>query len=238
MSDSKSRSGKPSPIGYGMVALIAAILGFGTIFWVFSPKNPDSDAEIADSSDYSAETPSGQKAGGGPLAGLNKGDMAAFVIKKTPQSLPEMPMEAGDGKEVAMADFKGKVVLLNIWATWCHPCREEMPALDKLQKDLGGDDFEVVAMNIDRGSPDKAKDFLKEVKAENLAFYRDPSGRLFTKLKAVGMPTTLLVNRDGEELGRLVGPAEWDSPEAVRLIQAAIDANGDKAAEDGAVETQ
>lgn len=137
-----------------------------------------------------------------------------------------------------MADFKGKVVLLNIWATWCHPCREEMPALDKLQKDLGGDDFEVVAMNIDRGSPDKAKDFLKEVKAENLAFYRDPSGRLFTKLKAVGMPTTLLVNRDGEELGRLVGPAEWDSPEAVRLIQAAIDANGDKAAEDGAVETQ
>ncbi|MFD0986019.1 TlpA disulfide reductase family protein [Methyloligella solikamskensis] len=194
--------------------------------------------KTADSAESAADTPAASSKGSGPLAGLNKGDMAAFVIKKEPEPLPPMPMEGADGKEVAMADFKGKVVLLNIWATWCHPCREEMPALDKLQKELGGEDFEVVAMNIDRGSPDKAKDFLKEVKAENLAFYRDPSSKLFTKLKAVGMPTTLLVNRDGEEMGRLVGPAEWDSPEAVRLIKAAIAANGDAADPGDAPETQ
>jgi len=238
VSDRSSQSRKPSPLGYGIVALIAAIVGFGIIFWIFGPKNPETDVKTADSGESAAEAPAGRSAGDSPLAGLNTGDMAAFVIKKAPEPLPEMPMETADGGTVSMADFKGKVVLLNIWATWCHPCREEMPALDKLQAELGGEDFEVVAMNIDRGSPDKAKEFLEEVKADDLAFYRDPSSKLFTKLKAVGMPTTLLVNREGKEMGRLVGPAEWDSPEAVRLIRAAIDAGENAPAKDAAVETQ
>jgi thiol-disulfide isomerase/thioredoxin len=123
---------------------------------------------------------------------------------------------------VSLADFRGKVVLLNIWATWCVPCREEMPALDKLETKLGGKEFAVVAVNIDKGGPEKAASFLKETGATNLALYTDPSGKLFSVLKAVGMPTTLLIDREGREIARLVGPADWASPEAVAVIEAAV----------------
>ncbi len=116
-------------------------------------------------------------------------------------------------------------MLLNLWATWCVPCREEMPALDKLQAALGGANFEVVAINIDRGGPDKARDFLKEIGVNKLALYTDPSGKLFSTIRAVGMPTTLLIDREGREIGRLVGPADWASPEAKTLIEAAIAAH-------------
>ncbi|ODS01407.1 hypothetical protein AUC69_06970 [Methyloceanibacter superfactus] len=117
------------------------------------------------------------------------------------------------------------MVLLNIWATWCVPCREEMPQLNALQADLGGADFEVVAINIDKGGAEKARTFLEETKATDLALYTDPSGKLFSKLKAVGMPTTLLLDPQGKEIGRLVGPADWASPEAKRLVEAAIAAS-------------
>ena len=133
-------------------------------------------------------------------------------------------IEGPDGAQES-ADLKGKVVLLNIWATWCVPCREEMPQLDALQAELGGPKFEVVAINVDRNGAEKARDFLEETGADDLALYTDPSGKLFATLKAVGMPTTLLINPDGEELGRLVGPADWASPEAKRLIEAAISAS-------------
>jgi thiol-disulfide isomerase/thioredoxin len=99
-----------------------------------------------------------------------------------------------------------------------------MPQLNALQADLGGEDFEVVAINIDRGGADKARKFLEEIEASDLARYTDPSGKLFVTLKAVGMPTTLLIDRDGKEIGRLVGPADWASAEAKTLIEAAISA--------------
>jgi thiol-disulfide isomerase/thioredoxin len=161
-------------------------------------------------------------AAAGPLAGLNTGAMAAFVARPEPQALPDITLADGKGGTKPLADWRGKVVLLNIWATWCHPCREEMPTLDKLQAQLGGDTFEVVAANIDKAGGDKAKSFLQETGATHLALYTDPSSKLFIALKAVGMPTTLLIDREGREIGRLVGPAKWDSPEAVALIQAAI----------------
>lgn len=94
--------------------------------------------------------------------------------------------------------------------------------LDELQRELGGDNFTVLAVNIDKGGPDKARDFLKETGVTDLALYTDPPGKLFATLKAVGMPTTLLIDREGREIGRLVGPADWASPEAKRLIEAAI----------------
>ena len=125
-------------------------------------------------------------------------------------------------KSISSADLKGEVSLVNIWATWCVPCREEMPQLNELQAELGGDDFEVVAINIDKGGVDKAKDFLKETGATDLAFYADPTAKLFAALKAVGMPTTLLLNKNGQEIGRLVGPADWASPEAKAIVEAAI----------------
>jgi thiol-disulfide isomerase/thioredoxin len=113
-------------------------------------------------------------------------------------------------------------VLLNLWATWCAPCRKEMPALDRLQKALGSDGFEVVALNLDRGGVETAKKFLDQIKIEALKLYADPSTRASTELNAVGMPTTILIDRDGRELGRIVGPAEWDGADAQRLIAASL----------------
>ena len=122
--------------------------------------------------------------------------MAALLLRPKPLDLPDFAFADGDGEPKSLADFAGKVVLLNIWATWCVPCREEMPALDKLETKLGGKDFEVVAVNIDKGGPDKAAAFLKETGATHLALYTDPTGKLFATIKAVGMPTTLIIDRE------------------------------------------
>ena len=148
--------------------------------------------------------------------------MAAFLARPRPLTLPEISFVEAGGATKSLTDWKGKVVLLNVWATWCVPCREEMPTLDKLEAALGGKDFEVVAVNIDRGGGDKPKSFLAETGATHLSLYTDPTGKLFSVLKAVGMPTTLLIDREGREIGRLVGPAHWDSQEALALIKAAI----------------
>jgi thiol-disulfide isomerase/thioredoxin len=152
--------------------------------------------------------------------------MAPLLVRPQPLDLPEFTFADADGKPKSLADFRGKIVLLNIWATWCVPCREEMPALDALETKLGGKDFAVLAVNIDKGGADKAAAFLKETGATHLALYTDPSGKLFSTLKAVGMPTTLIIDRNGKEIARLVGPADWASPEAIAVIEAAIAANG------------
>jgi len=153
---------------------------------------------------------------------LNKGAMAAFLAMPKPLDLPDVRFVDAGGAAKSLSDWRGKVVLLNVWATWCVPCREEMPTLDNLEAALGGKDFQVVAVNVDRGGGDKPKSFLAETGATHLALYTDPSGKLFSVVKAVGMPTTLLVDREGHEIGRLIGPADWDSPEALALLKAAI----------------
>lgn len=218
MSERKQSKARPSPPSVYLVAgILAAVAGFGTVYVSFAPSdNGRAPKTVSDAAS------GGGSAAKSPLAGLNTGDMAAFVVRPEPLKLPDFTFVAADGGAKSLADFSGKVVLLNIWATWCVPCREEMPMLDELQRELGGEDFEVVAVNIDKGGPDKARDFLKETGAVNLALYTDPPGRLFVTLKAVGMPTTLLIDREGREIGRLVGPADWASDEAKRLIEAAI----------------
>jgi thiol-disulfide isomerase/thioredoxin len=157
---------------------------------------------------------------------LNRGEMTTFVFKKQPMPVANPPTFNGpDGKAMMLSDLKGKVVLLNLWATWCAPCRKEMPFLAKLQTELGSDQFEVVALSVDRGGPDKAKKFLAEVGASALKFYHDPTAQAGFSLMAIGMPTTLLFDREGREIGRLVGPAEWHSDDAKALIKAAIAAD-------------
>jgi thiol-disulfide isomerase/thioredoxin len=148
--------------------------------------------------------------------------MAPLVIRPKPIDLPEFTFLTADGATKSLRDFAGKVVLLNIWATWCVPCREEMPALDALQGKRGGKDFAVVAVNIDKGGAAKAANFLKEIGVTRLPLYTDPEGKLFFTLKTVGMPTTLIIDREGKEIARLVGPADWASPEALAVIEAAI----------------
>ncbi|MBI2754337.1 MAG: TlpA family protein disulfide reductase [Betaproteobacteria bacterium] len=144
----------------------------------------------------------------------------AFVFRahSSARPLPDIAFEDAQGRSRTLAEFGGKVVLLNLWATWCTPCREEMPALDGLQQKLGGPDFEVIALSIDAGGVAAVRRFYDEVGVRALAIYVDPAMRATGSLGAVGVPTTLLIDRQGREIGRRTGPAEWDGPEAVRLI--------------------
>jgi thiol-disulfide isomerase/thioredoxin len=160
------------------------------------------------------------------LRPLSTGEVAGVLVPESPQMVPDLSFLAPDGMPRTLSSMRGKVLLVNLWATWCAPCRKEMPALDQLQADLGGVDFEVVAISIDQRNLDKPKVFLQEIGVSRLAYYSDPTAKVFQELKAVdkafGMPTTLLIDKNGCELGYLAGPAEWNSPDAVRLVKAAI----------------
>lgn len=160
------------------------------------------------------------------LAPLVRGEVAAVTVASAPRRVPDLVFRDDTGTEKRLADWRGRVVLLNLWATWCVPCRKEMPALDALQSALGGPRFEVVAVNIDTRDPEKPKGWLKEVGIRHLAYYADPTAKVFQDLKAVGralgMPTTLLIDAQGCELAHLAGPAEWASEDAVRLVRSAL----------------
>jgi thiol-disulfide isomerase/thioredoxin len=132
--------------------------------------------------------------------------------------MPDLRFVDGAGKPRSLADFRGRVILLNLWATWCVPCRKEMPALDRLQAALGGQGFEVVALSIDQGGIAAVKRFYEELEVRNLRIYVDQNGDALGKLGSVGIPLTIFVDRDGRERWRVVGPREWDAPEAVRAI--------------------
>ncbi len=142
-----------------------------------------------------------------------------FALHKEPKPLPELLFHNGAGKQIGLADFRGKTVLLNIWATWCGPCRREMPTLDRLQAMLGGRKFEVVALSIDRAGLDPVRDFNREMGIKNLGLYINSTGRTTGTLGIVGIPTTLLIDGDGREIGRLVGPADWDTPDMVAFLK-------------------
>ncbi|MFC4350874.1 TlpA family protein disulfide reductase [Fodinicurvata halophila] len=148
-----------------------------------------------------------------------EGETAVMSLHDTPQTVPEIRFKNDDGRLLSLADFRGKVVLLNIWATWCGPCREEMPTLDRLQAELGGPDFQVVALSIDRAGLGVVSEFYDEIRIAHLHKYIDESGQASQQLNAVGLPTTLLLDREGREIARHVGPAEWDTPEMVAFIQ-------------------
>ncbi len=144
-----------------------------------------------------------------------------FVMHDAPKAVAAISFRDERGQVRTLADFNGKVVLLNLWATWCVPCREEMPALDRLQAALGGPDFEVVPLSMDRAL-DAVKKFYAETGVHNVGIFIDTSGQAVRALGAVGLPTTLLIDRAGRELGRIVGPAEWDAPQMVELFKPVI----------------
>src|SRR3954447_12842710 len=160
------------------------------------------------------------------MAPLVRGEVAAVSVANAPKSLPPLAFKDGSGAQKSLADWRGRTVLLNLWATWCVPCRKEMPALDALQGKLGSEAFQVVAINIDTRNLDKPKAWLDDVGIKQLGYYADPSAKVFQDLKvigkALGMPTTLLIDPNGCELGVLAGPAEWASGDAIKLIEAAM----------------
>jgi len=160
------------------------------------------------------------------VAPFAHGEVAAVNVAKSPLKIPDLTFQDAGGHTIALDRFHGRTVLLNLWATWCVPCRREMPALDALEGKLGGPNFQVVAVNIDTRDPDKPKKFLQQLGVKNLAYYADPSAKAFQQLKAIGrafgMPTTILVSPKGCEIGTIAGPAEWASEDALKLIKAAL----------------
>ena len=160
------------------------------------------------------------------IAPLVRGEVAALAVAGKPLRLPDLAFNDAAGRAHTLADWRGRFVLFNLWATWCVPCRKEMPALDALEAKLGGPDFEVVAVNIDTRDPDKPRAWLRDVGVGRLTYYADASAKVFQDLKLVGrafgMPTTLLVDRAGCELGTVAGPAEWASEDALKLIRVAL----------------
>jgi thiol-disulfide isomerase/thioredoxin len=211
----KTRMSKPlrrfAMLG-GAVALLAAL---GGVYGIVASRGNASSRECPDTQAAAARV---DKAA--------KGELAALRAEKNPKPLPQLSFADAAGTPKSLADWRGKVVLFNLWATWCVPCRKEMPALDELQTKLGGADFEVVAVNIDTRNLDKAKTWLNETGIKRLAYFADPSAKVFQELKSVGkafgMPTTLLVDRNGCEIASLAGPAEWASEDGLAVIRAAL----------------
>jgi thiol-disulfide isomerase/thioredoxin len=134
-----------------------------------------------------------------------------------PKPLPPLAFQTLDGKEATMDAFAGKVVVLNLWATWCAPCREEMPSLDRLQARFADQDVVVLALSVDRAGSERVREFLDEVGVQHLHVYRDPKAAATRVLKVPGLPATLLVDRQGREAGRVLGIAQWDGPAAVAV---------------------
>jgi len=194
----------------GVVVGLAGVYGIATL-----TRNAGGDATCRPAVDLAKK-----------LAPLARGEVAAVNVAKSPLRLPDLAFQDAAGKPLNLEHWRGRTILLNLWATWCVPCRKEMPALDALEQRLGGPAFEVVAVNIDTRDTDKPKTWLKEVGAQKLAFYADPSARIFQDLKSIGrafgMPTTLLIDGQGCEIATIAGPAEWASEDAIKLIKAAL----------------
>jgi len=201
------------------IGLVMAIL-YG--IWTFDGKDGTirtaSTASCAASSDVAAR-----------IAPLATGELAALAVNRNPEPATNIAFAGPAGEPLSLNDFRGKMILLNLWATWCVPCRVEMPALDRLQQALGGEEFEVVAVNIDTSRLERRKTFLDSVGVTHLGFYTDEKADSFQVLKrhgkVLGLPTTFLIDAAGCELGRMAGPAEWDSEQAKNLIRLALGKN-------------
>jgi thiol-disulfide isomerase/thioredoxin len=195
--------------------VIGAVIGFAGVYGLGGLKrNASGDSACAAAVSLSQR-----------IAPLAHGEVAALTMATTPLRLPDLTFQDAEGNQKKLSDWRGHTLLVNLWATWCVPCRKEMPALDRLQAKLGSKDFQVVAINIDTRDPEKPRNFLKDAKLTRLDYFSDSKAAAFQELKAIGralgMPTSVLVDGQGCEIGTIAGPAEWDSDDAVKLITAA-----------------
>jgi thiol-disulfide isomerase/thioredoxin len=203
------------PFAIGAV-LIGAAIGFAVVYGIGGlGRNASGDPACRPAVDLARR-----------LAPLAHGEVAALTMATAPLRLPDLAFEDAEGKPRKLSEWRGRTVLVNLWATWCVPCRKEMPALEGLQTKLGGPDFDVVAVNIDTRDPEKPKNFLKAAHVTRLGYFSDQKAKVFQDLKAIGralgMPTSVLVDGAGCEIATIAGPAEWASDDAVKLITAAM----------------
>lgn len=211
---------KRSPVVIG--ALLAGVLGLAAgagILWLSNT----SDLDMVDGANAQCAMTDTERA---QLDAAAQGEVAAFKALDRPYSAADVSFNKADGTKVTLADWKGRTVLMNLWATWCAPCRAEMPALDELQAQMGGDDFEVVAVSVDLGDDTKPKKFYGDIGIKHMAFYHDGDMAPLNQLKreglAYGLPATLLIDGKGCVLGALNGPAEWAGDDAKALVRAGM----------------
>jgi len=215
---------KRDTIRWAAIAGVAALLGAGAYL-------------ALDAGDRSSAASSGRTVVKAPASGAQRSGSAKATVAANgagsrafafaapnagADDIADVRFVDGDGRRMSLADFRGRSVLLNVWATWCGPCREEMPTLDRLQARLGSADFEVVALSIDTGGLEAVRDFYEELGLKSLRMYVDPSGMAAVNLNVLGLPSTLVLDREGRELGRYVGPAEWDSEPVIEAIRALL----------------
>lgn len=208
------------PRRFASVALAAAAAGF---LYAGGPSGKEAMAAEGDSCASAAKIAEASK-------DFAKGDVAAMTIAKKPEKFLDFSFNGPDGKSLTLSSFRGKTVLLNVWATWCVPCRGEMPELDKLQAEMGSDKFQVVTVNIDTSRLERPRAFFQEIGVKALTLYADPKANVFFELKqsgkALGLPVTVLLDPEGCQIGLLNGPAAWHSADAKALISAAVGAAG------------
>lgn len=213
----------------GAIAIVAAaVVAAGLALYVRPGLHGNNTASIADAGGASAPSAdcAGKAAEARKLGALATGGIAAMSPADPPVSLAGLSFHGPDGKPMTLGQMKGKTILLNVWASWCAPCRAEMPALDKLEAQAGGPDFQVVAVNVDTGDPGKPEKFLHETGVKHLELFRDDTMGLFNSLKerglALGLPVTLLIDKESCMLTDMNGPGAWASAEARRFVKAAV----------------
>jgi thiol-disulfide isomerase/thioredoxin len=214
MLDPKPSATRRIPLVIATVA-IGGLAGFAALYGLGLSRAPAGDPACRAAVTTAAK-----------IAPLAHGELAALTVATAPLKLPDLAFNDADGKPRKLSDFRGKTLLVNLWATWCVPCRKEMPALEALQAKLSGPNFEVVAINIDTRDAEKPKNFLKEANLTRLGYFNDQNAKVFQDLKAIGralgMPTSVLVDPQGCEIATIAGPAEWASDDALKLIRAAL----------------
>lgn len=212
MSENKNKSRKTVRIA-GVAIVLVALAGVGAVYVNGMPSGNTPLAAASATGECSASIDLARA-----IQPLAKGHVAAMASASEPKPLQSLAFNGADGQPMTLGDLAGKTLLVNLWATWCAPCREEMPALNELQAELGSDKFEVVAINIDRGDESKPKNFLEEIGVADLGFYRDDTMGIFNTLKkdglAFGLPVTFLVDDTGCLLASMNGPAHWSGADA------------------------
>jgi thiol-disulfide isomerase/thioredoxin len=220
-SDQPSLSPQPRPVVPRRLAmavaavLVGGVIGLAGVYGIGGLSRNAGDPACRAATDLAKK-----------LTPLIHGEVAALNPASTGLRIPDLTFQDGTGATRKLSEWRGKVVLLNLWATWCVPCRREMPALNALQAKLGSTQFDVVAVNIDTRDPDKPKNWLKDAGVTTLGYFSDEKARVFQELKAIGraigMPTSVLIDTDGCEIGTMAGPAEWAGDDGVALIKAAL----------------
>ena len=225
------KSNKSRQISTPVLVAIAIVLGAAAgAWWVYGTGRVSGNGEATQSVQAATEVDDARcqvaQEAADALKPLARGDVAAMAIQEPVRDTPDLVFNNPEGEEISLDRFGGKALLVNFWATWCAPCRAEMPALAELQEKKGGNDFEVVTINIDTGNTEKPKAFLEEIGVDNLALYHDGTLGVFNTLKkaglAYGLPATLLVGEDGCLLGVMNGPAEWAGADGTRLVDELI----------------